>query len=312
MTAPGFDVIEATMTDPDSFVFIFGNPLRKSGRFHEIFTRFAHRWLTFTVDARSSRIANQHMIDQTIEDYGLASDHVRRNVLGEFPETDVQTLIALPLIEAARSREVVGCEDYRPIWGVDVARFGDDRTALCVRRHRRVERIEAWRGLDTMQTAGRIKALWDEAPLADRPTMIVVDVIGIGAGVVDRLREMELPVRALNVSEMPAIRDKFHRLRDEMWWKGREWFERRDVRCEDPALGAELADVLFGYASAGQIRIEPKHDIKSRLGRSPDLAEAFLLSLMEDCERRENATPGDRYARAKARLRDERGSSWAA
>ena len=308
---PIIDVIEATMTDPDSFVFIFGNPLRKSGRFHEIFTRFAHRWLTFTVDARTSRIANQHMIEQAIEDYGIASDHVRRNVLGEFPETDEQTLIPLPLIEAARTREVMGCDDYRPVWGLDVARFGDDRTALCIRRHRKVETIEAWRGLDTMQTAGRIKALWDAAAPVDRPTMIVVDVIGIGAGVVDRLREMELPVRGLNVSEMPAIREKFHRLRDEMWWKGREWFERRDVHCEDRALGAELADVLFGYASAGQIRVERKQDIKDRLGRSPDIAEAFLLSLMEDCERAETPAAGDRYARARARLRDERGSAWA-
>jgi hypothetical protein len=304
-----YDVIEATMTDPDSFVFVFGNPLRKSGRFYELFTRFLHRWKTFTVDSRKSKVANQNSIQEAIEDYGLDSDYVRMNVLGEFPKADSQTLIPLPLIEAAQVRKVDGNERYRPVWGLDVARFGDDRTALCVRRHRKVEKVETWRGLDTMQTAGRIKLAYDEAALDDRPSVIVVDVIGIGAGVVDRLRELELPVRALNVSEMPAIRSKFHRLRDEMWWKGREWFEGMNVECSDRIIGAELADVLYGFTSAGQIKVEPKHDIKERLGRSPDVGESLLLSLMEDCQVIDRSA-GDRYARG----RSGRGgvSAWAA
>ena len=305
---PIYDTIEATMTDPDSFVFVFGNPLRKTGRFYELFTRFAHRWIPFTIDARTSRVANQSTINQAIEDYGLSSDYVKVNVLGEFPAADAQTLIPLPLIEAARVRKVEGVERYRPVWGLDVARFGDDRTALAVRRHRKLEEIESWRGLDTMQTAGRIKLRYDECSHDDKPTSIVVDVIGIGAGVVDRLRELDLPVRALNVSEMPAVRQKFHRLRDEMYWKGREWFEGMNVECADMAVGGELADVLYSYTSAGQIKVEPKADIKERLGRSPDVGEALLLSLMEDCQLIDIAS-ADRYRRARQR---SQGSAWAA
>lgn len=306
--APIYDVIESTMTDPDSFVFVFGNPLRKTGRFYELFTRFAHRWIPFTVDSRKSRVANQNTIRQAIEDYGLDSDYVRQNVLGEFPRQDADTLIPLPLIESARVRVAEGCERYRPVWGLDVARFGDDRTALCIRRHRKVEEVETWRGLDTMQTAGRIKARYDEAAFDDKPTSIVVDVIGIGAGVVDRLRELELPVRALNVSEMPAIKAKFHRLRDEMYWRGREWFEGLNVECANDQIGGELADVLYGYTSAGQIKVEPKHDIKERLGRSPDVGESLLLSLMEDCQVIDIAS-ADRYRRARSRVE---ATAWAA
>jgi hypothetical protein len=304
-----YDVIEATMTDPDSFVFVFGNPLRKSGRFYELFTRFAHRWKTFTVDSRKSKVANQNTIREAIEDYGLDSDYVRMNVLGEFPKADSQTLIPLPLIEGAQARTADGNDRYRPVWGLDVARFGDDRTALCIRRHRKVEKVEVWRELDTMQTAGRVKLAYDEAALDDRPSVIVVDVIGIGAGVVDRLRELGLPVRALNVSEMPAVRSKFHRLRDEMWWKGREWFEGMNVECHDRTIGAELSDVLYGYTSAGQIKVEPKHDIKERLGRSPDVAESLLLSLMEDCEVIDRLKE-DRYTRGRG-MRGS-ASAWAA
>lgn len=307
--APIYDVIDATMTDPDSFVFVFANPIRKTGRFYEIFTRFAHRWRTLTVDARRARAANKAKIAQDIEDWGLDSDYIRVNVLGEFPTQDADTLIPMPLIEAARIRKAEGSERYRPVWGLDVARYGDDRTVLCKRRHRKVETVESWRGLDTMQTAGRVKLAYDEAFVDDKPSMIVVDVIGVGAGVVDRLREMGLPVRALNVAEAPAVRSKFHRLRDEMYWKGREWFETLGVECADIEVGAELADVTYSFTSAGQIKVESKDAIKERLGRSPDVGESLLLSLMEDCETLATADQADRYRRARARTGD---SLWAA
>lgn len=314
--APIYDVIDATMTDPDSFVFVFANPIRKTGRFYELFTRFAHRWLTFSVDARRAKAANQAKVRQDIEDWGLDSDYVRINVLGEFPRQDAETLIPLPLIEAARVRKAEGCERYRPVWGLDVARFGDDRTVLVERQHRRVGEPQTWRGLDTMQTVGRIKALWDECEIDARPSDIVVDVIGIGAGVVDRLRELsggnllgDTNIVAVNVSESPAVKAKFHKLRDEMYWKGREWFEGRDVECANAEIGGELADVLYSFTSAGQIRVEGKQDIKERLGRSPDVGEAFLLSLMRECQ----PLPihrSDRYLRARASVGRE--TAWAA
>jgi hypothetical protein len=303
-----YDVVDSTMTDEDSFIFVFGNPYQKSGRFYELFTRFSHRWTNITVDCRKAKAPNQSKIQQDIEDWGLDSDYIRVNVLGEFPRQDANTLIPMPLIEAARLRRAEGCERYKPVWGLDVARYGDDRTALCIRRHRKIEKIESWRGLDTMQTAGRIKYLFDEAATDDKPTQIVVDVIGVGAGVVDRLRELGLPVRALNVAESPAVKAKFHRLRDEMYWRGREWFEGLNVECEHMEVGAELADVTYTYTSAGQIKVEPKDDIKERLGRSPDVGESLLLSLMEDCEPI-NIAEMDRYRRAKSRSEQ---SAWAA
>lgn len=309
--APIYDVIDATMTDPDSFQFVFGNPMRKSGRFYELFTRFSHRWSTMTVDCRRAKAPNQKKIQQDIEDWGLDSDYIRVNVLGEFPKQDADTLIPLPLIESARARKAEGCERYKPVWGVDVARFGDDRSVVSSRRHRRQEWKHVWRGLDTMQLAGRIKNMWDEAAEDDRPSSIVVDVIGVGAGVVDRLREMDGirdVIVALNVSESPAVKSKFHRLRDEMYWRGREWFEGLNVECADGEIGAELGDILYSFTSAGQIKVEPKQDLKERLGRSPDVGEGFLLSLMGenvliDVHR------DDRYRRARSRAG---GSAWAA
>jgi phage terminase large subunit len=213
-------VIDSTMTDEDSFIFVFGNPYRKRGRFYELFTRFAHRWITMTWTAGTAKAPNQSKIQADIEDWGLDSDYIRVNVLGEFPRQDADTLIPLPLIEAARVREAAECERYYPVWGWTLPATAMTGRPCASAATAGLRTVEAWRGLDTMQTAGRVKNAYDEAATDDKPTMIVVDVIGVGAGVVDRLRELGLPVRALNVAEAPAVRAKFHRLRDEMYWRG--------------------------------------------------------------------------------------------
>lgn len=306
-----YDVIDATMTDPDSFVFVFGNPMRRSGRFFEIFNALSHRWRRHTVDTRKAKAANQKQIADAIDDWGMDSDYVRVNVLGEFPRSDVDALISSELLAEAKKRKADGYADVRPIWGLDVARFGNDRTALAIRRGQKlVEPVAAWRNLDTMQTAGRIVRLWEDTPMDDRPSRIMVDVIGIGAGVVDRLREQGLPVRGINVSESPAIDGKYHKLRDELWWKARQWFEKRACECDDDALAAELAAVNYSFTSSGLIRIEPKDDTKDRLGASPDLADAFVLTFAEPDQVIDRAS-GDRYRRARSRVSGG-ASAWAA
>lgn len=311
-----YDVVDATMTDPDSFVFVFANPIRKTGRFYEIFTRFRHRWRTMTVDTRRAKAANPKQIQDMIDDWGLDSDHVRVNVLGEFPNVDSDTLIPMHLLDAAAKREILddAVKAVKPVWGLDPARFGDDRTALAKRRGRKLlEPVKAWRGLDTMQTVGRIAAMLEDVPADELPGHIVVDVIGIGAGVVDRLRELELPGRpqivALNVSESPSVAGKHAKLRDEIAWKARQWFEGLDVSMQDPALAAEAADLLYGYTSNGMLKIESKDDTKKRLGRSPDLWDAFVGTFAVAPMQVER--PVDRYERARWRASNSGSSAWA-
>jgi len=308
-----FSVAEATNTDPDSFVFTFGNPIHKASYFYQIFTRFRHRWLTTTVDTRRAKAANQKQIQDMIDDWGLASDHVKVNVLGEFPEVDSNTLIPLALMEEAAKRSVPAetVKAVKPIWGLDPARFGDDRTALAKRRGRvLMEPVIAWRGLDTMQTAGRVLAMYEDTPRDELPSHIVVDTIGIGSGVADRMRELGLPVTMLNVSERPSIDGKYAKLRDELFWKARQWFEGRDVHINDDALTSELADILYGYNSNGLIKLESKDETKDRLGRSPDLADAFVATFA--VTPMSIAREQDRYERARRRMETGRATSWAA
>lgn len=340
-----YEVAEGAMSDPDAFWFQFGNPTKRSGRFFDSWNKFKHRWHTFTVDARKAAAANKKRLQEMIEDWGLDSDYVRVRVLGEFPQQDVATLIPAHLLESAKTRPIMGCERYRPIWGLDVARFGDDRTALAVRRHRMLnEPIIFWQGLDTMQVCARVKAKWDDTEQDDKPAAICVDAIGVGAGVVDRLNEMaaqghfgDTQIRGINVSESASANDKFSRLRDELWWKVRVWFETMTVsmlhdiekkvhwsasegneEVLDPFAGPgrktpiidELKDILFSFLPNGKIKLEPKQDTKERLGRSPDGADAFVLTFAEaDVLLSDYDGRGERYGR---RRRGLTGSAWAA
>ena len=340
-----WEVAEGAMTDPDAFWFAFGNPTKRSGRFFEAWHKFARRLKKFTVDAREAAVANKKRINEVIEDWGLDSDYVRVRVLGEFPFQDVATLIPAEWLDKALYRPVIGCDRYRPIWGLDVARFGDDRTALAKRRNRMLmEPVIFWQGLNLMQICERIKAIWADTAEDDKPSAICIDAIGVGAGVVDRLNELAseghfegTQIIGINVSESASIHDKYSRLRDELWWRARTWFEDMNTSMlqdleqrqrwiltegneeffDDPdtrmsrksPITDELRDVLFSYLPNGKIKLEPKQDTKERLGRSPDGADAFVLTFAEsDMLVEEAATGRERYKRNTSR----KGSAWAA
>jgi len=106
-----------------------------------------------------------------------------------------------------------------------------------------------------------------------------VDSIGLGSGVVDRLMEMGLPARGVNVAERPAVEHLYNRLRDELWFNARDWFDTMSVSMpRDEDLIDELANVKFAYTSLGKLQAESKEDMKKRGLKSPDLADAFCLT----------------------------------
>lgn len=279
-----FEAASGSMSGHNAVTILLGNPTRSSGYFYDTHTRLAGEWFTMRVSCIDSpRVSAEYVREQAIR-FGEESNAYRVRVLGEFPLADDDTVIPMHLIESAQYRDVALTPGVRPIWGLDVARFGSDRTALCKRYGNVVpEPIEWWRGLDTMQTVGRLKAAYDAQPLEHRPVEILVDVIGLGAGVVDRARELHLPVRGINVSEAPALGDKYVNQRAELWYKAREWLERRDCKLPDDAvLKAELATVRYAFTSNGKIKIEAKEDIKKRGVPSPDLADALILTFAGD------------------------------
>lgn len=277
-----FEVGQGSLSTPGAKIVMCGNPTRSSGYFYDAFNKNVDRWATMTVSCADADYVRPGFIEEMREQYGEDSNQMRVRVYGLFPEADDDTIIPLHLVEAALTRDVEPIQGLRPVWGLDVARYGSDRTALAKRRgNSLVEPIKAWQGKDLMEICGIVLEEFDACSYDDRPAEILVDVIGLGAGVVDRLKEMDfVPVRGINVAESAALSQKYLRLRDELWFQCREWLEQRDCSLPkgDGVLEAELTAPRFKFQSNGKLKVESKEELKRRGQRSPDLADALMLT----------------------------------
>jgi hypothetical protein len=276
-----FESAGGSMSTKGAITLLTGNPTRINGYFWKCFHKTKDRWFTRKVTCFQSSQVDKEWIQEIADAYGPDSNVYRVRVLGEFPRDDDDTCIPLYLIEDAVARDIKQVDSAPVVWGLDVARFGDDRTVLVKRKGNVIlDFPEKWKMLDTMQTVGRIKHAYDTTSRAERPVEILVDVIGIGAGVVDRGRELGLPIVAVNVAESPSVMDSTAlRLRDELWLEAKKWFERRDCKIpNDEELILELASVKMQFTSANRIKIESKDQMKKRGLRSPDVADAFILT----------------------------------
>jgi phage terminase large subunit len=275
-----FEVAEGALSTDGAYVVMAANPTRQSGYFFDSHHKMRGSWAALHWSGVDSPRVSRDYIANMKKKYGERSPVYKVRVLGEFVGA-VDGVIALELCESAKIREVAVIDKAKVIWGVDVARFGDDSSALAKRKgNHQLEPVKEWYGKDTMQLVGLIKAEWDRTPQHLRPVAINVDVIGIGAGVVDRLKELELPVVGVNVSETEAVNAfegrQFNRLRDELWWKAREWLEAKDCKlADDDELIAELTTPTYSILSNGLIKVEGKPELKARGVKSPNRADAW-------------------------------------
>jgi phage terminase large subunit len=275
-----FETAGGALTSENSMVLMCGNPTRTSGYFYRSFHENRQSWKTYHVPCTKSSRVSPKYAEEIAREYGESSNVYRVRVLGEFPLSEDDAVIPLHLIEAAVGREV-SQTDSAVVWGLDVARFGDDSTALAKRRgNTLLEPVKERKKLDLMQVCGWVMKEWAETPVEKRPGAINVDVIGLGAGVVDRLHEQQLPVRGVNVGEAAALDERrFMRLRDELWFRARDWFDARDCRIpRDDALISELVGPKYKIESSGKLKVESKDDMKKRGVRSPNRADAFNLT----------------------------------
>jgi phage terminase large subunit len=294
---PVFQAAQGSMAGGNVVMIVTGNPLRDQGFFYDIHQHLADSWWTRCVPVSAEneprKGAAAAFAKQIADTWGEHSNEYRTRVLGEFPISDDNAIIPRDLIEAALTRDITLPMTAPIVWGVDVARQGADRSALAKRQQQiLLEPIRTWHKLDTMAVAGWIKLEWDQSPGNQRPVAICVDAIGWGAGVADRLHQLGIPARAINVSESPAFDDgTYADLRTELWFKMRGWFAKRDckiptayqaTRNEDD-LVSELSGVHYGYRKPSlKLATETKDITKKRLRRSPDLADALMMTFAVD------------------------------
>lgn len=171
------------------------------------------------------------------------------------------------------SFEAEGWEMLPKLMGVDVARFGENSSTICIRQGRKVSEIEVIPKMDLMQTAHHVA----EQIKLQRPMQVFVDGSGIGAGVVDRLRQLNFPVVDVNGGNS-SLNPRFLNKRAEMWWEMKEFIEGTCELPKDQRLKEELTCLEYDYTDKGRIRMDRKSDIMEEYGFSPDRADALAMT----------------------------------
>lgn len=302
--AATFDAAEGAFMNagPDTkakaFAMAMSTPGETSGRFYDIhkhrpgYEDWWTRHVTLTEAIAAGRISAAKAA-QRRKQWGEKSPIYLNRVLGEFAEAGTDTLIPLSWIEASNERWYALEEKYKggEALGVDVARFGDDSSVIARRIGTAITSLEDFQQLDTMVITGKTVV----AAHGDKQLPIHVDVIGVGAGVVDRLREQEYTVTGVNASEKAVdargndLTDssgelKFLNLRSYLWWMLRERLDPQndDLLALPPSdlLSGDLTAPKWKVTSAGRIQVESKDEIRKRIGRSTDFADAVALAVV--------------------------------
>ena len=278
-----FEAAAGSMSGEHASTILLGNPTRSSGFFFDTHHRMANDWWTKRVSCVDSPRVSDDYVSEMAKRFGEESNAYRVRVLGEFPQRDDDTAIPLELVESAQRRDVIITDEEPMIWGLDVSRFGSDRSALAKRRGRELVAIQTWQGLDLMQLTGAVVAEYESLQPRNQPVQINVDSIGLGGGVCDRLRELGLPAVGINSSESPSSKQTYINLRAELWFKVKAWLEARDCALpKDDDLLAELVSAKYKFTSSGKMQLESKDGMRKRGLRSPDLADALCLTFASD------------------------------
>jgi len=293
--AATWDAAEGAFASGQCYALAISTPGEPQGRFYDIHARkpgfedWWVRWVRREECEAAGRLSPQWAAQRRAQ-WGEESAVYQNRVLGQFASSEEDGVIPLAWIETANERwqelEESGAWGEFLRCGADVARSGSARTVLALRYGDAVRELRRYAREDTMETTGRVAGVLDA-----HGGEAVVDVIGIGAGVVDRLKEQGKAALAFNASEHTDARDRsgelgFTNKRSAAWWNLREML--------DPASGSAIAlppdDLLTGdltaphwrVMSGGKIQVEGKDDIRKRIGRSTDDGDAVVMAFWQE------------------------------
>lgn len=294
IAAETFNAIEGAFSGTgEVFAVAVSTPGPPQGRFYDIHSRkpgyedWHTKHITLEETIQAGQISKQWAEQRKIQ-WGEHSALYQNRVLGEFYAGEEDSVIPLSWVEAANDRwhewqEAGAVDPGRPhTLGVDVARSGTDKTVLAIRHGHVLRELRVFTSADTMTTAGRAKALLDSDPDCTG----IVDVIGIGAGVLDRLREQGCKVQAFNAATRTNKRDRtneigFINTRAAAWWNLRELLDPSTnpdlcLPPDDDLLGDLTAPRMGELMSGGKMKLESKDELRKRIGRSTDRADAVV------------------------------------
>lgn len=270
----------ALATGIETKLWCAGNPTRTEGPLWRMCTVDRHRWWVKEITGdpddpmRAPRISTE-WARQQIEMWGKDSPWVLVNVFGKFPPTQSDKLIGADTAMAAAKRSVMEDEFvFEPrVMGVDCARYGDDQSCLFLRQGPVAYRPKSFRDLDLMELADQVV----QAIIEWKPSKVFVDQTGLGAGVVDRVRQLGYDALGIDFGGRALEASRFQNRRVEMWWKLSQWVKDRGCIPNIPELIAGLTAPSYRFVNS-RIALESKDEMKRRGLPSPDEADALALT----------------------------------
>jgi hypothetical protein len=262
-----------TENTPHRFHVAFSNPRRNTGYFYETFNSKRSFWRTRNIDARDVEGTDKNLYQRIIDEYGADSYQANVEVYGQVPSEGDDQFIPVNLVDDAMKRPKHKDETAPITIGVDPARFGSDATVIAVRQGRDLVAIKRLRGADTMEVVGHVIDAIEEY----KPALTVIDEGGLGAGVVDRLKEQRYKVRGVNFGNKAQKQLMYGNKRAEMWGAMRDWLKTASVPL-DRFLKSDLIGPKTKPDSKGTLFLESKKDMKARGLASPDAADAIAVT----------------------------------
>jgi len=272
-----FDVIEGALTG-DNFLFVMtSNPTRTTGTFFDSHNKKRSNYQHLHFDSEESNNVNKKWVKDMESKYGRESDVFRVRVKGEFPNVNATGLFSLSDLSEAVKRHADASGSN--VMGVDVARYGDDSTVIAQKRGMQLKLLRQIKHKSTTEVAAEVAYLSRQGDYGG----IVVDTIGVGAGVYDQLKPI-IKGRLIdgNVGFSPDDKETYLNKRAEMYFKLSDAIKRGASLPADDELIEELLSIEYQFTESGKIKIKPKDQIKEDLGRSPDKADAFALLYFRD------------------------------
>lgn len=269
-------------------VVLAGNPTKTSGTFYDAFKTKRESWETLHISSLETPnfhggnipgLATPKWVEWAKGQWGEGTPIWDVRILGKFPETGENNVIPLGLIEDAISRY----EDTPPAGrlelGVDPARFGDDESVICARRGLKILGVWAYHNLDGPTLAARVIDLVRELRRGNETPCVKIDPIGVGASPTDSLRAYgEIELVEVDAGSSSTTHD-FARMRDELWFGVRDWLKAGGAIPRDGRLEGELNAPTYSLDPRNRIKVEGKDEMRKRLRRSPDRADALALAV---------------------------------
>ncbi len=287
------DSMAGGLTTAEARMLLLSTPGESQGKLYRVCVRKAEvgRWKIHHVSAAdvaeklNGKQVSKDWVEGRKATWGESSGIYQLRVLGDFVDLTDDRFISPVLVEKAMKLEIKVGTKAKRVLSVDPARFGADRTVICLREGNRVHPLVK---IDNMDLVQLTEVVYNEV-VSFNPDEIIVDETGLGAGLYDNLlrkKKARNKLSAYNGAASPQDEDSYLNCRAETYWHLRSLLHEEEVQLpQDELLEGQLTGIKYQYNTYKRhtvIKMESKDDMRRRGMMSPNEADAIVMAFSDE------------------------------